>query len=93
MAKIGEGHAGAMLRQGLKETRAAFYPNSNIAQHSEYGLYGTLTPGEVAESRRDTVLDAEQETLKSQSVLDQSLQRSADRAGPEKEAREPDRDR
>lgn len=50
--KIGEGHAAAMLRLGLKELRGSLYPESNVAQPSEYGLYGTKTPGEVAESRR-----------------------------------------
>jgi hypothetical protein len=53
MSKIGEGHASAMLRQGLRELRAAVYPESNVAQQPEYGLYGTRTPGEVAESRRE----------------------------------------
>lgn len=60
--KIGAGHAAAMLRLGLKELRAAaFHPESNVAQPSEYGLYGTRTPGEVAESRKEMTLDAEQE--------------------------------
>jgi hypothetical protein len=59
--KIGEGHAAAMGRLGLRELRAAAYPDSNVAQHPEYGLYGTKTPGEVAESRRadDRELDEE----------------------------------
>ncbi len=50
--KIGEGHLEAMGRLGLREIRGAFYPESNVAQHSEYGLYGTRTPGEVAADRR-----------------------------------------
>lgn len=50
--KIGEGHAEAMFRQGLRELRGALYPESNVAQPSEYGIYGTRTPGEVAEDRR-----------------------------------------
>ena len=53
MAKIGEGHAAAMGRMGLHELRGMVYPESNIAQRSEYGLYGTRTPGEVADARRD----------------------------------------
>lgn len=52
MPKIGSEHAGAMARQGLRELRGAIYPSSNVAQQPEYGIYGTLTPGEVAESRR-----------------------------------------
>jgi hypothetical protein len=61
--KIGEGHASAMLRLGLKELRAAavLSPDSNIVQPAEYGLYGTKTPGEVAESRRAEGLDLEEE--------------------------------
>lgn len=51
--KIGEGHFGAMMRQGLRELRGAMYPDSNVAQQPEYGLYGTKTPGEVAEGRRE----------------------------------------
>jgi hypothetical protein len=60
--KIGSGHAAAMARLGLKELRAAVFPDSNVAQPSEYGLYGTLTPGEVAESRRADELNEEPRT-------------------------------
>ncbi len=49
--KIGEGHASAMLRQGLKELRGALYPDSNVAQPTEYGMYGTKTQGEIADER------------------------------------------
>lgn len=51
--KIGSGHAKAMARQGLAELRAAFYPNSNIAQPTEYGVFGRETPGEIADGRED----------------------------------------
>lgn len=61
MAKIGDGHASAMGRQGLRELRNALYPESNVAQQPEYGLYGTRTPGEVAESRRDDGRDLNEE--------------------------------
>ncbi len=44
MAKIGSEHAGAMWRQGLRELRGAMYPESNVAQQAEYGIYGTSTP-------------------------------------------------
>lgn len=50
--KIGAGHASAMFRQGLRELRAAFFPDSNIAQPTEHGIFGTKTPGEVADSRQ-----------------------------------------
>ncbi|MBK9118163.1 MAG: hypothetical protein IPM18_00965 [Phycisphaerales bacterium] len=45
--KIGAGHASAMFRQGLSELRGALYPESNVAQPTVYGIYGTKTPGEV----------------------------------------------
>lgn len=51
--KIGAGHASAMFRLGLRELRAFFFPESNVAQPSEYGIWGTRTPGEVAADRRD----------------------------------------
>jgi len=51
--KWGTGHFGAMGRLGLAELRASMYTGSNVAQPSIYGLYGTKTPGEVADDRRD----------------------------------------
>ena len=80
--KIGAGHASAMARQGLHELRAAFYTESNIAQQPEMGTYGTLTPGEVADSRkedgqqRDAGYDYGEE---SRSVLDDRLQQAESR--------------
>lgn len=59
--KIGTGHAEAMLRQGLAELRGALYSESNVAQPAQYGLYGTRTPGEVAEARRADDRDLDEE--------------------------------
>ncbi|MBX3412818.1 MAG: hypothetical protein KF708_09025 [Pirellulales bacterium] len=56
--KIGEGTFSAWMRQGLREVRAMLYPESNVAQQTEYGLYGTRTPGEVAADRRGDGRDA-----------------------------------
>jgi hypothetical protein len=50
--KIGAGHFGAWMRQGLAELRGMFFNESNVAQPPQYGLYGTRTPGEVAEARK-----------------------------------------
>jgi hypothetical protein len=50
--KIGDGHAKAMLRHGLKEVRASMYTGSNIAQPPSYGIYGEPAPGETADARR-----------------------------------------
>ncbi len=60
--KIGDGHAEAWLRQGLDELRRAVYPESNVAQPTpEYGLYGTRTPGEIADDRRMIDRDFDEE--------------------------------
>ena|SRR5713226_3499429 len=91
--KIGDGHASAMFRQGLRELRGALYPGSNVAQNPEFGLYGTLTPGEVAESRRSSDLNLEQEGPRNDSVLDERLRQAEGRDAPERDAREPGMDR
>lgn len=44
-------HGNAMARQGVAELRAAFYPESNIAQPTDYGMWGKSTPGETADQR------------------------------------------
>ena len=72
--KIGAGHAAAMGRLGLHELRNAVMPESNVAQqHGEYGLYGTATPGEVSESRRQEAYDHGEERG---SVLDAKLEQA-----------------
>jgi hypothetical protein len=58
---IGSGHAGAMWRQGIAELRGAFFNESNVAQPPQYGLYGTRTPGEIAEARRNEARDLDEE--------------------------------
>lgn len=42
----------AYWRQGLHELGAAFYGAGTVAQHPEYGMAGTKTPGQVAEGIR-----------------------------------------
>jgi hypothetical protein len=83
--KIGDGHAAAMMRLGLKEIRGAFYPQSNVAQPSEYGLYGTRTPGEIAEDRR---LDGDQE----KSVLAERLERADAQPDTGRDSRDKERE-
>ena len=90
--KIGAGHASAMARQGLRELRAAFYPESNVAQQPEYGVYGTKTPGEVAEDRRGDPRDLEDESAKARdSVLADRLRQADSRADRADDARGRDR--
>ena len=66
--KVGVGTWGAMVRQGFKEIRAALYPDSNIAQPTEHGIYGTATQGEIAQNRR--------EEQPKRSTLDEHVQRA-----------------
>lgn len=87
--KFGAGHVGAMARQGLKELRAALYPESNVAQGQEYGLYGTLTPGEVADTRKQEERDANEEPL---SGLAKRLAEAMARVEPSRDDRDLNRD-
>lgn len=83
MAKIGEGHWGAWWRQGLAELRGALYAESNVAQRTEYGMYGTKTQGEVAEDRSDE-----------KSLIEAKLDQTKERADGEErdENRSPERE-
>lgn len=69
--KWGSEHASAMFRQGLRELRGALYPESNVAQQPEYGLYGTVTPGEVAASRRDSIVEEKLQQIDNQPAPEQ----------------------
>jgi hypothetical protein len=60
--KIGEGHAGAMFRLGLKELRNALNPSRESVADHEIGLYGTQTQGEIAQARRGPGQGPEQES-------------------------------
>lgn len=74
-AKIGKGSFEAWVRLGLRELRAAFYPESNIAQASEYGMWGNKTPGEVADERRPDERDFDEEPTR-RSIISERLDRS-----------------
>ncbi len=87
--KIGAGHASAMFRQGLRELRAAVYPESNVAQQQEYGLYGTRTPGEVAESRRAEARDPDEERG---SILGERLREASARENREPSSKDMQRE-
>lgn len=90
-SKIGAGHAEAMFRQGLRELRGALYADSNVAQQPEYGLYGTRTPGEVAESRRGDGKELDEEPP--HGALAERLNEAERSAGDRsKESRELDRE-
>lgn len=91
MAKIGEGSLGAMGRLGLHELRNATYADSNIAHHSEVGMYGNPTQGEVAEARDDkqqTQAEPERE-----SIVDRLVHEAESHPEPDEPSPEPDHDR
>lgn len=49
--RIGDGHASAMLRLGLKELRNAANPSRESVSATDQGLYGEVTPGEIDRTR------------------------------------------
>jgi hypothetical protein len=49
-----------------------------VAQPAEYGIYGTKTPGEVAEARRPDERDLEEEG-QGRSIVDERLEQAKDR--------------
>jgi hypothetical protein len=95
--KIGEGHAQAMLRQGLKELQAAVYPDSNVAREAEVGTFGHPGQGEIAADRRP---DAQPSILDkhagdARAYAESQARTARDRGGsesPSKEPSEPERE-
>ena|SRR5438874_5086456 len=68
--KIGEGHAGAMVRLGLKELRNALNASRESVADNEIGLYGTETQGEIAKARGGPGQGPEQESTGTLSLDD-----------------------
>src|ERR1700730_9267378 len=62
--KIGEGHAAAMGRLGVKELRNALNPSRESVADSEIGLFSTLTQGEIAQGRAGPGHGPEEESPK-----------------------------
>ncbi len=87
--KIGAGHASAMFRQGLAELRGALYPESNVVQPTQYGIYGTRTPGEVMEDKKNEMTDPDEKP----SILNERLKQcEKEEKGREPEPPEPERE-
>ena len=81
----------AHLRQGAHELGAALFPSGTAAQHPEYGMAFTRTPGEIADGIRGREGSAEDNVAPSQlqAHLDQ-IEREAPEHNSE---REPEIDR
>ena len=69
--KIGDGHAAAMFRLGLKELRNAVNPSRESVADSEIGVFGTQTQGEIAQARAGPGLGPEEETPQAKMTLDE----------------------
>ncbi|MFL5341689.1 MAG: hypothetical protein ACJ8F7_16210 [Gemmataceae bacterium] len=97
--KIGEGHAGAMFRLGLKELRNALNPSRESVADQEIGLYGTETQGEIAKARRGPGEGPEQESAGKTVSLDdvrayaKELSQAEDRSRQQVQEQDKDRDR
>jgi hypothetical protein len=69
--KIGDGHAQAMLRLGLRELRNAVNPSRESVADNEIGLYGTMTQGEIAQARGGPGQGPEQEASSLKMTLEE----------------------
>ena len=81
----------AYFRQGLHELGAALYPPGTVAQHSEYGMLGTRTPGEVADGLRGGEGKSAARDGQTPSVLDQHIEQARERTATEREPEREDR--
>ncbi|MBX3387269.1 MAG: hypothetical protein KF768_11920 [Phycisphaeraceae bacterium] len=86
--KIGAGHASAMFRQGLAELRGALYPESNVAQPTVYGIYGTKTPGEVMQEKQGEQRDPDE----TPSILDERVKQAESQMNRELEPPQQERE-
>ena len=87
--KIGEGHAGAMFRLGLKELRNALNPSRESVADQEIGVYGTLTQGEIADARGGPGQGPEQETRGNKLSLDDLRAYGKELSESQERSREP----
>jgi hypothetical protein len=96
--KIGEGHAAAMFRLGLKELRNAINPSRDSIADNEIGLVGSATQGEIAEARGGPGQGPEQEATGTVSLNDirayaKELSQAEDRSREQGKEQAQERDR
>lgn len=97
--KIGEGHAAAMFRLGLKELRNAINPSRESMADQEIGVFGTLTQGEIADARDGPGKGSEQESRVGNVSLDEvrayakELSQAEDQTRQQGKEQDKDRDR
>ena len=78
---------GAYFRQGAKELAGAFYGAGTVAQHPEYGMAFSKTPGQVADGLRGVEHSGMSRDDTAPSMLDRYTQ-----PAPEQEATAPEYD-
>ncbi|MAO24007.1 MAG: hypothetical protein CMJ35_15440 [Phycisphaerae bacterium] len=84
----------AYFRQGLHELGAALYPGGTAAQHPEYGMIGTRTPGQVADGLRADNQTTPTKDNAEPSQLQTHLEQAQERESPEPDiSPEPEIDR
>ncbi len=76
------------FRQGLHELGTVFYGPGTAAQHPEYGMIGTRTPGEVTDGMRGTPERGSGKDEPAPSTLDSYLRDAKERSD---QSREPER--
>ncbi|MCC7390153.1 MAG: hypothetical protein IT431_15450 [Phycisphaerales bacterium] len=90
---------GAYFRQGVKELASVLYDQGSAAQHAEYGMAFTRTPGEIADGLRGVQRDGAERDTDPPSVLDRYTQPSPaqevgpDRGGQDREHEAPEMER
>ena len=86
---------GAYFRQGLHELGSVFYGPGTAAQHAEYGMIGTRTPGQVAEGLRGERDPESSRSESGPSLVDQHVEHAKERSAmtPQQEQQRPDLER
>ena len=72
----------AMFRQGLRELRAALYPESNVAQPPEYGLYVVRPPGQNVPGKVRALIDVLAAKFGGEPVWDRCMMKDRDLGHP-----------
>jgi hypothetical protein len=79
---------GAYLRQGAHELGSVFYGPGTAAQHPEYGMAWTRTPGEIADGMRGKSVADSSRSEPGSSVLASHLQAMEKDERPREQERE-----
>jgi hypothetical protein len=80
MAKIGEGHAAAMMRLGMKELRNAVNPSREGVADQEVGVFLTQTQGEIAQARGGPGAGPEQEKMTLEQMKETAKEKAPEKA-------------